>query len=99
MLVNYLILGLTPGAGDDHIRKRYLELIKRHPPERDAIRFQEITAAYEQIKDESSRIRAQLFEPMEVNDAEKAIWGLLRASAPKRQRIGLAALMSAAKRL
>jgi curved DNA-binding protein CbpA len=99
MLVNYLVLGLSPEAEDAQIRKRYLELIKQYPPEREAIRFQEITAAYEKIKDESSRIRTQLFEPLNIKDSEKAILGLIQAAPPKRQRIGLKALVAAAKQL
>ncbi len=45
------ILGVGHTATDVEIRRRYLELIKQHPPERDPERFREIHQAYEFAKD------------------------------------------------
>lgn len=57
----YLILGLTPNAEEADIRQAYLDAIRVATPERDPARFRELTAAYEQIRDESSRHRYTLF--------------------------------------
>ena len=35
MLAHYLTLGLPPSASPGEIRRRYLELIRRHPPSRE----------------------------------------------------------------
>ena len=95
MLVDYLTLGLAPDAEDEVIRKRYLALIRRYTPERETVRFQQITAAYERIKDEPARLRSALFRPMEITDARQALSELVRAAVPPPRRIGLKALMGA----
>jgi curved DNA-binding protein CbpA len=58
----FLILRLPPDAGDAEIRRAYLEGIREFPPERDADRFQAISQAYEQIRDESKRLEYRLFD-------------------------------------
>lgn len=98
MLVDYLMLGLEPGAADDEIRKRYLELVKVHPPEHDPQRFQDITQAYERIKDQRSRIRQRLFGARESVDVEASLAYLMRAFTPKRRRAGLQELIKAASK-
>ena len=35
MLTHYLVLGLAPTASPKDVRKRYLELIRSHPPSQD----------------------------------------------------------------
>jgi curved DNA-binding protein CbpA len=57
----YLVLGLTPSAGETAIRQAYLEAIRVATPERDPARFRQLTAAYELIRDETSRHRHALF--------------------------------------
>ena len=47
----FQVLGLANTAGEDEIRRRYLELVKQFPPDRDAERFRAIHAAYEEAKD------------------------------------------------
>ncbi len=95
MLVDYLTLGLKPDASDTTIRKQYLELIKRYTPEQAPVRFQEISTAYERIKDQPSRIKSQIFETMNIQDTEKAVFDLVRAAKPHRQRVGLKTLLAA----
>jgi len=58
----YLILGVLPGASDAEIRSAYLDAIRKFPPEREPERFQTISNAYEQIKDEKSRLNYRLFD-------------------------------------
>lgn len=98
MLKDYLMLGLLPDAQDEQIRKRYLSLVKQYTPERDPDRFQEISTAYERIKDESSRIKSQLFDPMKITDPEKAIQDFVRAASPQRRRVGLQTLLEAVRK-
>jgi curved DNA-binding protein CbpA len=58
----YLILRVSPRAGDAEIRRAYLEAVRRFPPEREPERFQSIARAYEQIRDEKSRLKYFLFD-------------------------------------
>lgn len=95
MLRYYLALGLTPAASDEEIRKRYLALIKQNPPERDAVRFQEISTAYEKLKDEATRIRTRVLDPYRNNDPEEALADLVHSARPGRVRQGLQDLLAA----
>lgn len=47
----FRVLGLAIDASEEEIRKRYLELVKQFPPERDAVRFQQIQRAYDDCRD------------------------------------------------
>jgi curved DNA-binding protein CbpA len=58
----YLILRVSPRASDAEIRRAYLEGIRKFPPEREPERFQAISRAYEQIRDERSRLNYLLFD-------------------------------------
>ncbi len=59
----YEILAVDPQQADDQIvRRAYLELVRRYPPDRFPDRFQAIHAAYEQLKDERSRLEYYLFD-------------------------------------
>lgn len=97
MLQAYLTLGLKPGASPDAIRKQYLERIKRHPPEKDPDRFQEITTAYEQIKDETAAIRHRLFGPKAVKDTEAGLKQWVGAAKPERRRATFSELLASAR--
>jgi curved DNA-binding protein CbpA len=99
LLVDYLMLGLEPGATDDEIRRQYLALVKTHPPEHDPQRFQDITQAYERIKDQRSRIRHRLFSARESADVEASLAYLVRAFTPKRRRAGLQELIKAVSKV
>jgi curved DNA-binding protein CbpA len=57
----YLILRVRPSATDAEIRRAYLEAIRQFPPEREPERFQAVSHAYEQIRDEKSRLNYLLF--------------------------------------
>jgi curved DNA-binding protein CbpA len=45
------VLGLPRHATEQEIRKRYLELVREFPPEREPERFQQIHAAYKAAED------------------------------------------------
>ena len=56
----YLVLRVPRDADDKQIRSAYLTAVKESTPESDPERFKAISAAYEQIKDEESRLRFEL---------------------------------------
>jgi len=58
----YVVLGLPPEADDEAIRRRYLELVRQHSPEHHPEKFAAVRAAYEQLRDQSTRLRHRLFE-------------------------------------
>jgi curved DNA-binding protein CbpA len=58
----YQVLGLPPEADDDTIRRRYLELVRQYSPEHHPEKFAAVRAAYEQLRDQSTRLRHRLFE-------------------------------------
>lgn len=95
LLADYLMLDLEPEATDEQIRKRYLDLVKAHPPEHEPQRFQDIAMAYERIKDRHARIRHRLFGCLTAGDAEEALAYLVRAARPARKRAGLQELLDA----
>lgn len=57
----YLVLGVPRDAGDQQIRRAYLEAVREATPETDPNRFKALTQAYEALKDETSRYRYELF--------------------------------------
>ncbi|CEP68868.1 DnaJ domain [Moorella glycerini] len=56
----YQILGLEPGASAAAIKRAYLQLVRRHPPEQQPEEFKRIRAAYEQLKDARARAKTDL---------------------------------------
>jgi len=46
VLQPFRVLGVEPSATEAELRARYLELIKRYPPEHSSGKFEEIQAAY-----------------------------------------------------
>lgn len=58
----YDVLGLPRHAGEEEIRRRYLELVRESPPDRDPERFAAVRAAYDAVRDPVRRLEAQLFE-------------------------------------
>jgi len=57
----YEILGIDTTVDDTTIRNAYLELVKKHPPDRQPEMFKKIANAYELIKDEKKRLHYYLF--------------------------------------
>jgi hypothetical protein len=60
------MLGLSVEATQEEIRARYLELIKRFPPEHEPERFQEIQLAFQAAKDPLVLARTLLKRPSDT---------------------------------
>ena len=58
----YEILDVVRGASETDIRRRYLELVRQYPPDRDPERFTEIHQAYEKLRDPVVRMESKLFD-------------------------------------
>lgn len=58
----YEVLGLEHTADTETIRRRYLELVRRHSPEREPERFAAIRAAYEELRDPIVNLAKRLFD-------------------------------------
>jgi curved DNA-binding protein CbpA len=58
----HAILGLSPGCGEADVRRRYLELVRQHPPDRAPQRFAAIHEAYEKLRDPVVRLESALFD-------------------------------------
>jgi curved DNA-binding protein CbpA len=58
----YEVLGVERGADESTVRRRYLELVRSFPPEREPVRFAEIRRAYDRLRDPVARLQQQLFE-------------------------------------
>jgi hypothetical protein len=56
----FAVLDVAEDADDETIQRRYLALVRRHPPEREPERFGEIRAAFEAVRGRRDRLRARL---------------------------------------
>ena len=99
MLAPFLVLGLSPSATQAEIRRRYLELVRAHRPARDPERFQQVTAAYEALKDERARVKTALFGMAGYGDFDLALDALVRARAERRKAPGLQTLLAVEEKL
>nr|WP_320010805.1 J domain-containing protein [uncultured Desulfobulbus sp.] len=80
----YEILEVSADADDAQIKKAYLALVRRYPPERSPVEFQRVYQAYELVKDEEARLSYRLFhcEP----PTQAGLVELLLANSPKTGR-------------
>jgi curved DNA-binding protein CbpA len=88
----YTILGVEPDADDETIRRRYLELVRQFPPERNAEQFAAVRGAYERLKDLDARVRHRLFEQGKRDGIEELIEEV--ACRTPRRRYSLQALLA-----
>ena len=95
MLAHYLTLGLSPSASGEEIRRRYLDLVRAHPPSREPEYSERIIAAYEALKDDRRRVETELFGMARYGDFELALNSLARARPPRRATPGLKTLLAA----
>jgi len=72
-----------------------LQLVRENPPSRAPEYFQKITAAYEALKDERTRVATTLFGTLQYADFEMALMDLVRARSSRRKSPGLKALLAA----
>ncbi len=88
----YAILGLPPDSDDETIRRRYLELVRRFPPDHHAERFAEVRRAYESLRDLDTRVRHRLFEAGQRESIDALIEEI--ACQSPRRRLSLEALLT-----
>jgi len=93
MLKYYLILGLELRAADEEVRRSYLRLVKRYPPERAPEIFAKISEAYEALKDEPSRIQAGLKGSLQVPYPVEELASLPSEAISGREALGLGRLL------
>ena len=62
MLDPYFVLDLPHDADEAAVRQKYLELVRRYPPEREPAKAAEIRAAYDLLRDPVKRLEHQLFD-------------------------------------
>lgn len=55
MMNPYLILNVPLTANDAQIRAAWQRAVQEHPPERDALRFQQVQEAWQAIRDARAR--------------------------------------------
>jgi curved DNA-binding protein CbpA len=80
----FTILNLSADSNDETIRRRYLELIRIHSPERDPDKFASVRAAYEKLRDPVARLQYRLFGVGE-DDSIEALLLDARAATPMRR--------------
>ena len=57
----YRVLEIERRADDATIKRAYFQLVRQYPPESAPEKFQEVRAAYEQLRNPESRARVDLF--------------------------------------
>jgi hypothetical protein len=84
----FAVLDVAEDTDHETIKRRYLALVRQHPPEREPERFNEIRAAFEAVTSKRDRLRARL---LTIHDAAllRLKRDLLDAKGPPR-RPGLA---------
>jgi curved DNA-binding protein CbpA len=92
----YDVLELPADADDEAIRNRYLELVRRFPPEQNPERFSAVRAAYESLRDLNTRLRHRLFEAGKKDTVDAIVEEL--ACRSQRRRVSLTTLLSVLRR-
>ena len=80
----YEVLGLADDADEAEIRRRYLELVRQSPPDREPERFAAVRAAYDEVRDPVRRLEAQLFRVDDERLARRARGGPPRPASRRR---------------
>jgi curved DNA-binding protein CbpA len=92
----YKVLGLSDDSDDEAIRRRYLQLVRQYPPEHHPEKFAAIRAAYESLRDLTTRVRHRLFAGEESDSLDAIIEEL--ACQNTRRRLSLQTLLSLVRR-
>lgn len=77
----FRILDLPEKCNDQEVKKAYLQMVKRYPPEQYPERFRDIRSAFDSIKTEKDRMALQLFRVPEI-DVDHIFELLLNSSRP-----------------
>jgi curved DNA-binding protein CbpA len=88
----YKVLGLSPDSDDAAIRRRYLELVKQFPPEQHPEKFAAVRAAFESLRDVTTRVQHRLFEAGRADSIDAIIEEL--ACQNSRRRVSLQTLLA-----
>ena len=96
MIDPYAVLGLPPDSDDEAIRRRYLELVRQFSPEHHPEKFAAVRAAYEQLRDQGTRLRHRLFEAGKRETVDAIIEEVSCRRA--RRRVSLREMLSAVLR-
>jgi DnaJ-class molecular chaperone len=78
------LLGVAAAASEAEIRAAYLEQVRRHPPDRDPERFEQIRDAYNCLRDPTARARLVLEGP----DPSAPLASILQKAEPRRCFVG-----------
>jgi curved DNA-binding protein CbpA len=92
----YEVLGLPADSDDEAIRRRYLELVRQHPPEKSPEKFAAVRRAYDSLRDLDTRLRYRLFEAGRRETVDALVEELTCRSS--RRRLSLKALLAAVTR-
>ena len=57
----YAVLGVDRTSDEAAIKRAYFRLVREYPPEREPERFQQIRAAYDQVRTAEARSQTELF--------------------------------------
>jgi curved DNA-binding protein CbpA len=57
----YVMLGIDRQADEAEIKRAYFRLVREYPPEREPEKFQQVRAAYEQLRTAEVRSQTDLF--------------------------------------
>ncbi len=79
----FTILGVSPDAGEEDVRARYLDLVKQFPPERDPEKFREIRTAFEAVKDPLSVAKRLIAPPGDEAPAWAEMLAVQRQNPPR----------------
>jgi curved DNA-binding protein CbpA len=92
----YTVLGLPPDSDDEAIRRRYLELVRKFSPEHHPERFAAVRAAYESLRDATTRVRHRLFEAGKQDSLDAIVEEA--ACRSSRRRVSLKALLAVVRK-
>lgn len=87
----YRILDLPADADNEAVRERYLELVRRWPPDHAPEKFVAVRQAYEQLRDRDARLRYRLFGGTPGQGLESLIE---EARSRPRRRVSLKELLA-----
>jgi curved DNA-binding protein CbpA len=57
----YAVLGIERTSDEAAIKRAYFRLVREYPPEREPEKFQELRAAYDQVRSAEARSQTDLF--------------------------------------